>query len=202
MASGRPDWYSSVAMHGKFDDKYIGIAVDIAGHMLAKMQGEKLDETLKTIAVGDDGIMKANLAVQDLMPLRVMPFYGGAERDGTSVGVEDSHDTRLKLVTATGVILGGFWHWHDDGSAKDGLCSLHVDDKVIATMYCDGLHGKGIDDPESYPIFVTQYDDMTWYYTVCLTKGIPFERNVALYFYHTQGHNISVTWEFVWAELT
>jgi len=40
MASGRPDWYSSVAMHGKHLNDYITVAVDADGNMLGIMQGE------------------------------------------------------------------------------------------------------------------------------------------------------------------
>ena len=192
-------------MFSKMTGQYAGLlkplAIDENGLMLAKMTG-LFNSSLKTIAVDTDGVMKANLSAQDLKPLRVMPFYGGAERDGSSVGVVTATDTELKLVEGVGIILGGFWYWTDTESAKTAICSLLVDGVVIAYSTTEGLDLRNINVPDAYPIFITQYDDTTWKYTVCLTKGIPFDTSVALHFYHAQGHNVSVTWEFVWSEVT
>ena len=111
MASGTPDWYSSVAMYGKFaeegeDDKYITVGVDALGNMLALMQG-KLDDVYTPIAVDAQGVMRANIILQDLIPLTIRSIYGRVE--------EKPMMTRLLLMIVQHLLLWQGKEWFMEG---------------------------------------------------------------------------------------
>uniref|UniRef100_A0A6H1ZNT6 Uncharacterized protein n=1 Tax=viral metagenome TaxID=1070528 RepID=A0A6H1ZNT6_9ZZZZ len=151
MASGRPDWYSSVAMHGKHNNDYITVNVDELGNMLAKIQG-LFGATLKTIAVDTNGIMKANLAVQDLDYLNILSEgvgdviatsnYGG---NGIVVvhTVNPGKTLYLGLLIATLYINIGGNYWvgvRDDGAVEQyhflkGTSAVGQPTQVIAIPF-------------------------------------------------------------------
>ena len=198
MASGRPDWYSSVAIHGKYGDDYITVNVDELGNMLAKMQG-LFGADLKTIAVDTDGIMKANLAVQDINVLRVNPSYGRAYRIGSSTMVDSGDNIELVTTSGRGIVYGGFWYWGDAASARTAIPMLYIDGDAITISEAYALNTRELTLPGSYPIFLTHYDDTSFRYNVALSMGITFDTALSLHFYHNQGYAIQVTWEMIWA---
>lgn len=58
MASGRPDWYSSVVIQGRHGDDYVPVGVDTDGNMIARIRG-LFGAALKDITVDTDGNMIA-----------------------------------------------------------------------------------------------------------------------------------------------
>ncbi|MBA7601425.1 hypothetical protein ES703_08498 [subsurface metagenome] len=193
MASGRPDWYSSVSMHGKFDDKYIAVAVDTLGHMLAKMQGEKLDETLKTIAVDDDGIMKANLAVQTLPAMQVRPFY--TELANLMIAKNCETGT-LKLLTShsgQGIILGGYISTDESVSMSAAKVMLVIDNKEVFDHSFASLEAFGLTSFDIYPVALSKYDDTGFVYCVTFAPLFTYEFSFQFYFYQATGVTRAVT---------
>lgn len=176
MASGRPDWYSSVSMHGKFDDKYIAVAVDIAGHMLAKMQGEKLDETLKTIAVDDEGVMKANLSVQALPTLKTRPRYGDVHYVEITRDHPAIEEWTIPLgVVGQGYVLGGYLAHKALATHKSCYVELIVDGVSYPTLTFEELHNWALDSMYKNPVYEIKYDDTEWEYLVGFPYGWTFE---------------------------
>jgi len=188
MASGRPDWYSSVSMHGKFDDKYIAIAVDTLGHMLAKMQGEKADETLKTIAVDNDGIMKANLAVQALPTLKTRPRYGDVHYVAITRDHPGIETYTIPLgVAGQGYVLGGYLRHFDAVSHKTCSVELIVDGETYAKLTFGALNEYVLNNMYRNPIYEIKYDDTGFEYIIGFPYGWTFESTFVVKVYEAVG---------------
>lgn len=119
----RPDWYSNVALSGQYDSTLVPVAVDVDGNLLSVMKG-LFGAVLKTIAVDGDGVMKANLAVQDLERLVMRTSYGPVESASLvhmfgGVGRYDIVD-----LVGKGSILGG-WVRHPTAVSHSN-CAIEI----------------------------------------------------------------------------
>jgi len=179
MASGRPDWYSSVAMHGKHNNDYITLAVDDLGNMLAKMTG-LFGTTLKTVAVDTDGVMKANLAVQDLARLMVTTTLGPIKDISLYHAFAETGSYTFPAIVGKGTIIGGFVGEDPDASHKHCSVQLTVDDDElvgISHYYLDRykmIHDSG------FLFRQLVYDDTGFLYYLGFNTGISFESKLEI----------------------
>jgi len=187
MASGRPDWYSSVAMHGKHNNDYITLAVDNLGNMLAKMTG-LFGTTLKTIAVDTNGIMKANLSVQDLPALKVRPRYGtigykALSRDHPGM---ETWTSEINIV-GTGYILGGYLRHYAAVSHKTCYVEMIVDGVAYPTLTFAGLNDFLLNSYDKNPIYEIKFDDTNFEYLVGFPYAWTFESTFVVKVYEAVG---------------
>jgi len=180
MASGRPDWFGTIVAAGKYDTTYIPIALDVNGFITATMKGAH-DSVLKTIAVDSDGIMKANLSVQDLDFLTVRPAYGEAVRVLGNASIALGNIETLITVTGRGVILGGTIYWVQTSDDPD---AIHGHIYCEETLACDDspevLHDfnkyRGCDNP----MFLARWIPSTYSYGIGLSPGTTFETKLEI----------------------
>ena len=177
MASGRPDWYSSVAMHGKHDADLITVAVDELGNMLAKMQG-LFGAELKTVAVDTDGIMMANLAVQSLPSMTVRPFYTESQWENVSTRLDAGETDTILTIAGTGVIHGGVF-WCDASDYHDSsVWYIDIDTVTIAQFRLTNLQNYAIYSPLGFPLFVLVDNPSENLIRIGIQPGLTFEESI------------------------
>jgi len=131
MASGRPDFYYSMVVNGKYGSDYIPVAVDSLGDLMAIINGKygsgyvpvgvdasgnliavmkgTFGAALKTVAVDTDGLLLTNISRQGLAYLKVMPVYGQCllgSTTGAAITPGDYQD--VLTITGQGAILNSY----------------------------------------------------------------------------------------------
>jgi len=198
MASGRPDWYGSMTMHGKYGDEYISVALNSLGHMIAEMMGwDGVD--LQRIAVDGDGVMKANLWLQELPFMTVRPAYGSAVRDAGSMDIPSGVETELFAVTDQGVLSSGMFWVSEAASRKNMAIRIKVDDVLVFdNQYLDLYHHRNF-DTSGFLMGLSRYDDQNFEYVMMLQRNLTFETNIKVYCYHTYGVGVLLNWKCIYA---
>ncbi len=198
MPTGRPDWFGTIVAAGKYDTKYKAIALDESGAILALMKGA-YGSFLKTIAVDENSVMKANLSVQDLDFLTVRPAYGQARQDSGGELIPSGAPTRLKRVGGRGIIVCGRISWGASATRKDLWVKLEIDDTEVTSRTPNTLNELNIFHPGRSPTFVTRYDDNEFNYGLCINPLLTFESSFEIIIYHNYGTDQNVTFEIMWA---
>jgi len=182
MASGRPDWYSSVAMHGKFaeegeDDKYIAVSVDELGNMLALMQG-KLNETYTPIAVDDQGIMRANIMLQGLPSLTIRPFYTESKWENRSIHLDPNETDTIWTIPGQGIIHGGVF-WCDPTDYHDSsIWYIDIDEVTISQFRLNNLQNYAIYSPVGFPLYILKDNPTENLIRIGIQPGLTFEDSI------------------------
>jgi len=286
MASGRPDWYGSMSMHGKFGDDYKPVAVDSEGNLVAIMTGSDgvdsqviltdasgrmisilydpvndrfiaidsdgflttvlkgndggvlrtvevdgggrivtvlrdpvndrylsidadgylvsvmkgLDgATLRTIAVDANGIMKANLSVQDLNFLTVRPAYGSVVLEKDNDAIPDSEETELILIEGQGVIYDGIISSSCGDTPASYKYRIKVDGSLILDYSVTTLYNYSKSLRGRFPLIMGIYDTENHNYLAMINSIITFEESFGVYIYQTTGAARATWWDFRYA---
>lgn len=189
MASGRPDWYSSIAMHGKHLTDYVCVAVDAAGNMLGIMQGWD-GAALQPIAVDAAGVMKANLVLQDLSFLTVRPAYGSAIGVESYDVIPDSVETTVFSVVGQGVIYDGLLWTDCSGLPGNVSVRLYVDDNLFIDTLVSNLYNFKAYQGTPFKLILAQYNTVTDDYTIMFNAPITFESQFEVRIYQNTGVNV------------
>ena len=202
MASGRPDWYGSMTLHGKYTDvgvdTYKSINVDEEGNLLALMTG-LIGGVYRPIAVDAGGVMRANLYAQGLNFLTVRPAYGSDIREGDDKLCNAGAMTDLFEIEGQGVIYSGmiFLTEVDDGT----LIKPHIQvDRVdIQNLRFDNLYDLQVFGESKNIISLIRYDTVNGLFACVTTQLITFEEYFTMKIWNDSGANETVYWEFVYA---
>jgi len=198
MASGRPDWYGSMSMHGKFGDLYKPVAVDAEGNLIATMYGGA-PGARHYIAVDDDGIMKANLALQEAAFLTVRPAYGSAQKHSFIRVVFDDDETQLFEIEGQGVVYDGLIFTNAGDTPNSFVYRLYVDDVQILNMNAQDILFYGFTGLNKFPMSMSVYDTTDHKYYSVLNSIITFESKFAVKIYQNTGGNVTVEWIYHYA---
>jgi len=190
MASGRPDWYSSVAMHGKFaeegeDDQYVTVAVDNLGKMLALMTG-KLGDVYTPVAVDDQGIMRANLVLQDLKRMVVTTSLGNFAETNLGHAFASNGSYALPTITGKGTIIGG-WLSHLTFPDIHNACGMKMAVDGVDTQQQSyfALKSYGIGQEWGRIVRLSKYDDTGCHYVINFNPYITFDDTLIITLYET-----------------
>lgn len=194
MPSGRPDWFGTIVSAGKYDDTYVPIAVDVSGAILALMKGAH-DSVLKTIAVDSDGIMKANLSVQDLDFLTVRPAYGAAEVEAGSQAISYSTTYTVVSISGRGVIYFGWIFTPGATAANQETMEVWVDGVKVLSSDMLTIYQNEMFTPGSGLLYVVGWDREHTRYRVCFTPGLTFEATFEL---KIKGSYLGITPDYSW----
>lgn len=180
MGFDKPDWYTSVILHGWDGTDHLPILVDDKGNLLALMRGSH-GLGYKTIEVDDDGAMRANLFVQDLDFLTVRPAYGQAQSKVDSKLCGATATTTLETIPGRGVILGGGVQWghlHDD--LENMELRIDVDGSKLISLSAYELFWWAINKPQMEPIYITRYKPVApTSFRLEINMGLTFETSIA-----------------------
>lgn len=201
MASGRPDWYGSMSMHGKCGDEYIAMALNELGHMITEMMGfDGVD--LRRIAVDGDGIMKANLVLQEMSPFIIRETYGEPKSFLFNINVAANTTTALKTIIAKGRLYMCWWSIQEGESHKDDIPLLSIDGNTITDYPIKDLWNRRVTRPGLHPIYIHRYDEQDFQYVVGVTPGITFEESVIISYRNVDFVNTcDVKGNVMWSEI-
>lgn len=199
MASGRPDWYSNVALSGQYDSTLIPVLVDSDGHLISLMKGQ-YDTTLKTIATDDNGIMKANLAAQDLLQVTVVPIFGIATRITGNMTIDTDDEVSLFSVEGKGTIYSGYVYWICTNTSWNNAVNLYIDDDLFASVLPSTCITRGLYNSESSVLYLLYSDN---YYkrehAIGVRSGITFDEKFEVKYDRYVGgidHDVFWTWAY------
>jgi len=188
-------------MTGQYADILKPIAIDQNGLMLAVMKGD-FSGALKTIAVDTNGIMKANLSAQDLKPLRVMPFYGGAD-DLEAVGAGTKDDWWYMVeITGQGIVYGGWFYLIGLESHANDKLKVLIDGTFLEGTLWNKLDEWDVKHPTSAPFYMTKYDDVGFEYGFTFQHGITFETEFKVLYYRSVDDVTSSRCRITYAKVT
>jgi len=202
MASGRPDWYGSMTLHGKYTDvgvdTYKSINVDEEGNLLALMTG-LIGGVYRPIAVDAGGVMRANLYAQGLNFLTVRPAYGSAVRDGGSSGCAAGAMTELFEVVDQGIIYSGLIYLTeiDDGTLIKP--HIQVDGNDVQNLRFDSLYDIQCFGESKNLMSLIRYDTVNGLFACVITQPITFETAFKLQIWNDSAVLENIYWEFVYA---
>lgn len=203
MASGRPDWYGSMSMHGKYTlagvDSYKPLNVDVEGNLLALMTG-LLEGVYTPIAVDGEGIMRANLVLQSLPAMTIRPYYTEALITRDVIFADALDFTTLAHIIGRGVVLAGGIRASDPGALEIDMPMLTVDGVLLQNHTFEFLYDNQCWKPESALMHLVHYDVQgNRFCKVDLLPGITFEENITLTYEETNNNTPSVYFELAYA---
>lgn len=199
MASGRPDWYGSMTMHGKYGDAYKPINVDEEGNLLALMTG-LLEGVYTPIAVDDEGIMRANLVLQDLPAMTVRPYYTEALIYRIIVNADALDIKQLVRKTGKGIVLAGGIRASDPGLVENDMPMLAIDDVILQNHTFKFLHDEKCWHPGDTLMHLTGYDVQgNRHCKIALQPGITFETSISLLYEEVNDNTPSIYVELAYA---
>ena len=198
MASGRPDWFGTIVAAGKYDTEYKAIELDESGAILALMKGA-YDSILKTIAVDENNVMKANLSVQDLDFLTVRPAYGQSRHSSGTKTVPSGTLTDLISINGRGVVYGGTISLTSYATRKESVINISIDYVIMQSWEFEELHNVKVYPGISNPLVLCQYDDNNYNYAVFLPLPLTFETQVKISILQSYGVNQDFDYDIVYA---
>ncbi len=198
MASGRPDWFGTIVAAGKYDTTFIPIGLDETGAILALMKGA-YDSVLKTIATDSNGIMKANLAVQDLAEITVRTKYGTADRKQGQTSVSPSTTTSLFTISGKGMIYCGHIATGPSQSQSGDILKIYGDGDLLFTQSFYQMYTRKMFKNGDNLLYLTKYDDTDYSYVVCATSFITYEASFEVRYQEAYGNSFNVHWDFTHA---
>jgi len=202
MASGRPDWYGSMSMHGKFGDLYKPVAVDTEGNLMSMMYGGP-PGARHYIEVDAAGVMKANLALQDLDEMTVRVYYGAAKAVFNWHTVPVTTEDPLFTVNGKGTIYGGFFNIHNEPGHTGDTPKLLIDDQELVSLVWSTYYHRNINKPGMYPIYINQYNPTDGDIMGCISPGATFESKVELRYLNVHVTDpVTVYYSLMYAEIT
>lgn len=206
MASGRPDWYGSMTLHGRYTlagvDSYKSIAVDEEGNLITLMTG-LLEGVYTPIAVDDEGIMRANIVLQDLVPFTVRETYGAPKIWQSVETIDPGPPVVLKTINAKGRLYAGFWYVNEGESHKNDVTLLRMDGMILNTLPVKSLYSYGLWKPGLHPLYCSTYNDHDYKYLVGITPHVTFETQVIMSYENKDPLNqCIVTHGILWSEIT
>ena len=196
----RPDYYTSMVMHGFDDPLYRAVAVDEHGNIQALLRG-MFGTLVKTIAVDSDGVMKANLVAQELERAIFRLSYGQAERKSHNAVVGTLTKKKVFEIEGKGIIYGGAVRALGTASHQNNTLEIVVDEKTILSEYISSLNSMRAIFPHSSPIYITGYDTIWDDYAFCFSPGITFDSKFVFYYNNTDPtYGITVDGDIVFAK--
>jgi len=190
MASGRPDWYSSVAMHGKCVNDYITVAVDIDGNMLGIMQGEG-PGGLATIALDAAGNMKANLFAQDLGNIITLSSMGAADIDLQEGNYATSGTKKINDHEGKLNILGGYCRFSWTTDIADCPFKFAIDDQSFRNITPNEMIAAGYIAGQGYWLSLTAWDPTNKTGGVVLGQPMATDSDYYWYFENPLGNTFT-----------
>jgi hypothetical protein len=171
----RPDWCGQVLIKGQYLSTLVPVGVDANGNLLALMQGD-FGGVLKTIQVDANGIMKANLAAQDLNYLKVRPTYGQIIKLTDSRTLASAAGfTDIFSITGKGAVLGGWAAFTAGFAANAQYYKITVDGAIVENAGPDILYTDNLIHDPSFPLSALFYDPASLTFGVQIGNPIPFE---------------------------
>jgi len=159
---------------------YRTVGLDPEGNLNALMKGMD-GANLRTVAVDGTGIIKANLAVQDLNYLKFRPVYGSVDFElASSVNCLNNTDTTLLLITGKGAILGGRAYLDAGVLASAQSYDLKIDGVSTTKVSIESLYGLNAIQNPTYPLYCALYNPVTDNYKIGIGQGISFEESFAI----------------------
>ena len=214
MASGRPDWYSSVVIQGRYDTDYVPVGVDIDGNMIARIRGlfgaalkditvdtdgnmiavikGDFGGALKTLAVDVDGNLKANLVVQDLARLVMRTSYGPIIESDLGHVFGGIEQVDILEVVGAGTILGGFLNHSTGASHKQCSVRLSIDGVDFTTRKFETMMAYNAVDMYSLPTRIIDYNDDFYRYIIGFVYGWSFDTGFKVRFSEAVGASLTV----------
>lgn len=193
MTSGRPDWFGTIVSAGKYDSTFLPIAVDVSGNLLALIKGD-FSGALKTIAVDEDGILKANLSVQDLAYQTVRPAYSEAIRSFGNKSITAGDTVSILTVSGQGIIIGGATSWGFGSTGSALILKITTDGTILVSLSGSQLNGRQWYHPGDQPLNLTLYDNDNFDYCASILGGLTFESSFELSAQNPYGYDITVTY--------
>ena len=181
MASGRPDWYSSVAMHGKFVevgevDRYITVGVDEDGNMLGMMHGS-LGGVRTPILVSAGGVMQADLVLQSLPAMTIRPFYTESKYFYDIEPINPNETKEVFRITGEGIILGGFCTTLEADYHDASVWYIVIDDVEFSVCSLTGLQNAQAYQPTVSPLYIINDQPTNDRFHLGIMPGLTFEES-------------------------
>jgi len=144
--------------------------------------------------VDADGVLKSNLAVQDLDFMTVRPAYGQAKREVASdVPCSSGSETQIITISGRGSIYsGGIW-WTDIASSDALTVRIYSDIALLQEARIIDLFDGGHLIPGTGVLFLIHYDPVNCNYVISINTGVTFESSLTLKVYHTLGRELSIS---------
>lgn len=141
---------------------------------------------LRPIAIDQNGIMKANLSVQDLDRLVVRTSHGACASSYDSDSYDAGSTTTISL-SGQGILLGGFVGVLGVASRSGSYVTLTIDGTALQTLSFTYLNSWGLNNMYAAPVYSLKFDDTNFYYCVGLPYGYTFESSVTVKIYLLEG---------------
>ena len=129
----------------------------------------------------------------------VRQTYGAAQILSGGVNVVASVVTELGIVYGKGMIYGGVIYIDEALSQKNSKALMFVDGVQLNIISMLDLNKRNISREDQQPIYITQYNEVNYQYTVCLSQGITFESSFKISYDEEHGDTPSVGFEVFYA---
>lgn len=107
-----------------------------------------------------------------------MPFIGVVHRGET----ED-----FFTIKGKGVIYGGYIHVYGDTSQKDSVVHPYIDDDQYSNRTFEGFLARNLTTVYSAPLYLKEFDEVNYKYTLCFSPGITFEKKIQIRYVEDTG---------------
>lgn len=200
MPSGRPDWFGTIVAAGKYGTKYIAIELDESGAILALMKGAH-DSVPKTIAVDNDGVMKANISVQDLAELITRPKYGAANAADVDLDDQAPGPIQCASISGKGMLYWGFIGWEANEDHYTDQLKITVDGNLIMQRNPYNALVWNRTQQRSSTAFLERFDAQNYQYGFGFSYGLTFETTLLIEVLNNGSSNIDIEGGIIYAKV-
>ncbi len=120
--------------------------------------------------------------------------------EGGETAVANS-EKDLGSVSGKGVIYGGVIYAVEAASQKNSQARLYIDDVMITQSSFQTLKEKNLTIEHSYPLYLRQFDEVNYQYSVGVSGNITFETSFKITYREEHGATPSVGFEVIYALL-
>jgi len=179
MADDRPDYYMSTVIKGFDDPDYVSLACDEHGNLQALLRGS-FGGLIRTIAVDNDGVMRANLVAQELTRSITRINQGGALVETFDQTWNTIPALTLFTIEGTGIIYDGWIYVTGGGAHENDTLVLVIDGSEICAATIKSLYEWDITTSGPGALYLIKYDTIFKNFVIGIRGGVTFESAVYL----------------------
>lgn len=140
-----------------------------------------------------------DVTYQTLSQMITRPKYGGALLAWGSLEVTANVQNTLCGVAGKGMVYGGVVWLDYTLSQANSQVWLGIDTYTVTNLSMLRLNAYSVNRPRSWPVSILKYDSVNYIYSVGISYGLTFEKQLVLAYYEQNGFTPTVHYRLIYA---
>jgi len=145
---------------------------------------------------------QVDLVQQTIAFLTNRPMYGAAQHVAGEKIINANSEPILFSINGKGVIYGGILYAVSQPKVNDDAIWLYIDDILTLEVTWYNLLKLNLTSYKNYGIWLNNFDEKNGNWCLSFMNGITFEENLYVKYIETEGNNVTICYNIVYALLT